>query len=395
MKVFFLKLSTHNMRALSLIILFILIQLTAVTASTGSVNSFPGDSTSIVINQPDSVTRKLVYLLLEAHQQSNKKPLLALSNYRKALAINKAKDIVWEADIQLAMGRLLYRVKSADAIPQLLKADALYKRKSNVAGRSEALTEIARIKEASGLTAEALKSYNELYTIQNKGGESVLAGNTATYLTDIFLKKKNYPEALKYADLARKAYYNFCRKDSLGSIFYRIAYIKRKQSAPKQAEHYILNEALSYYRSADDLQGRLKCFDFLGSLYLEQKRYSEAKWFYLQANNQSRIIDDTPSIISSLINLGITKILIGDLVLAKQDIAEAEALVQADSVYAPIIKKAKIKYATLFKKLDAPVIASPASKKATISALKPKSPAIKKTKPVAAINTDADKKAAE
>ena len=322
-----------------------------------------GDSTTIVKNQPDSVTRKVVLLLLEASEISEEKPAEALKNYRKALNLTKVKDARWEADIRLAMGKLLYRLKSNDAMTQFLKADALYKKKSISKGRAETLLEIAKIQQASGLSAAALTNYAEVYRLQNKLGESVLAGNAALHSTDIFIKQQNYPEAFRYADMAKNAYYKVCRKDSLGSIYYRIASIKKKLKMPKSAEYYILSQALSYYRASDDLQGRLKSFDFLGQLYKEEKRYSEAKWFYLQANNQARVMNDTAALITSLVNLGVTKILIGDISLAKQDIAEADLLAQSDSVYLPIMKKAKLKNAVLFKKLNLPVTASTEVKK--------------------------------
>ncbi|MEJ6978850.1 hypothetical protein WG906_00210 [Pedobacter sp. P351] len=353
------------------------------------------DSATLVKNQADSITKKVVTLLVEACEISAEKPLEALKNYRAALKINKVKDEVWEANIRLAMGKILAKAKSKDALPQLLKADLLFKKKANLVGRANTLTEIAAIYESKGQFTEALKNYNELYKIQLKVGEAVLAGNIASHLTDIFLKSKNYTEAFKYADMAKTAYYKVCRKDSLGSIYYKIAYIKKNTNSPKLAEYYILNQALSYYRASNDLEGRLKSFDFLGHLYQDQKRYSEAKWFYLQANNQSRLANDTASIITSLINLGVIKILIGDLVLAKQDIAEAELIIQNDSTYAPLMEKAKIKHSWLFKKLTAKTLASNT---------KLKSPAVKTpvkkaataTKPTsAAVLTDAEKKEKE
>lgn len=353
------------------------------------------DSATLVKNQADSITKKVVFLLVEANEISAEKPLEALKNYRTALKINKVKDDVWEANIRLAMGKILAKSKSKDAVPQLLRADLLFKKKANLVGRANALTELTTIYESSGQFTEALKNYNELYKIQLKVGEAVLAGNIASHLTDIFIKSKNYTEAFKYADMAKTAYYKVCRKDSLGSTYYRIAYIKKKINSPKLAEYYILNQALSYYRASNDLEGRLKSFDFLGHLYQDQKRYSEAKWFYLQANNQSRLANDTASIITSLINLGVIKILIGDLILAKQDITEAELIIQNDSTYAPLMEKAKIKHSYLFKKLKAKSLASNTKLKSPTP--KPVKTPVKKatttTKPTsAAVLIDTEKK---
>jgi hypothetical protein len=332
--------------------------LTLLILKVNCVFAAGGDSTSIVKNQPDSITKKIVHLLVQATEVSADKPLTALTNYRKALSINKVKDALWEANIRLEMGRILAELKSLKAMTELQQAEALYRKKGNAAGRALAFYEIAKLQEASGQFATALKTYNEVYRIQYKIGEQVFAGNVAAHLTDVFTKKQNYTEAFKYADMAKNAYYSVCRMDSLGSIYFKIASLKRKLKSPKLAEYYILNHALPYYRSSDNLQGRLKSFDFLGSLYLDQKRYSEAKWFYIQANTQSRINADTAGTISSLINLGITKVLIGDLALAKQDISEASEMIKSDSSYAPILKRARLMYPSHFKKLDALATAS-------------------------------------
>lgn len=368
-------------------------------ASSFNNSTALADSTTIVKNQPDSVTKRVVVLLLKANEFSTEKPLESLKNYRTALKINKVKDDIWEANIRLAMGKILAQTKNKDAIPQLLKANLLYKKKAHLNGRANTITELAKIYESNGMFTEALNLYNELYKIQIRLGEAVLAGNVASHLTDVFYKKQNYTEAFKYADMAKSAYYKVCRKDSLGSIYYKIATIKKKVNSPKLAEYYILNQALSYYRSADDLNGRLKSFDFLGHLYQDQKRYSEAKWFYLQANNQSRMANDTANTIISLINLGVIKILIGDLVLAKQDITEAELIIKSDSSYAPLMNTAKIKHATLFNKLTPKMLAAANAKikstntKSVKTPVKKSSATIKSTS--AAIVVDTEKKEKE
>jgi len=387
------------MKALVYLIIFFA-PFSFVKASTLSDSSTLADSTTLVKNQPDSITKKVVALLMEARELSLEKPLDAVKSYRSALITNKVKDDVWEAGIRLEMGKLLAEVKNKEALPQLLKANALYKKKANLQGRANALTEISRIYETNGQFTLALNNYNELYKILNKLGEAVLAGNVASHLTDVFIQKQKYTEAFHYADLAKTAYYKVCKKDSLGSIYYKIAHIKKKVNSPKLAEYYILNQALSYYRSSNDVDGRLKSFDFLGHLYQDEKRYSQAKWFYLQANNQSRLSNDTASIVTSLINLGLIKVLIGDLSLAKQDINEAELIIKSDSSYAPLMKEAKIKHTALFKQLNSVTAATKekskknAKSKPVVKTAEKKTSSSTKSSPTAVL-VDADKKEKE
>jgi hypothetical protein len=100
-------------------------------------------------------------------------------------------------------------------------------------------------------------------------------------------------------------------------------------SNKKQKSQY-QNEALSYtmlalhqYSIYDDTLGLRLCFDNLTKVYFAQKKYTQAKWFILQSNNLSRLKNDVPNIISSLITLSAIKSDIEDYTLAMSDLNEA------------------------------------------------------------------------
>lgn len=299
----------------------------------------------------DSVSAKLDLLLHNASFNTPDYPKEAIQNYRDALILNKHRSIIWEADIRLEMAKLMIRTGSKEALSQLLKADELYKKGSSLYGRADALYMMAKFHEKNSLFDEAQKTYMELYKVQQEAGEFVLAGNTVNYLADYHLRKLNYTEAFNYAALAKNAYYHVCRRDSLGSVYFKIATIKRIQKKPKLAEYYIISHALPYYSSADDFKGRARSFDFLGHLYQDQKRFSQAKWFYIQSNTEARRLKDTAGTITSLINIGIVKLLIGDVSLAKTDLAEAEQL-SKEGNFGHILAGFKLRYPTLLKKVS-------------------------------------------
>ena len=300
--------------------------------------------------------------MLRASQSTSKSPAEAVKYYRSALITNKTTDDLWEANIRTEMGKLLTRLKNKEAVAQLNRADALFKKQKSLFGRIDARTALARYYEKTGSFTEAKKVYNDLYKLQLSSGEAVLAGNTAYYLTNYYLKKQNLAEAFNYADKAKDAYYFVCRRDSLASIYYTIAEIKKTQNKPKLAEYYLISHALPYYRSSNNLEGRLRSFSFLGQIYREQKRYSEAKWFYLQANSQAKDINDTIGIINSLMHLSLVKIYIKDYHLAKQDLNEATALAKETKNTALVnafIKRNPVS----FKKLESPALAAVTPKK--------------------------------
>jgi hypothetical protein len=67
-------------------------------------------------------------------------------------------------------------------------------------------------------------------------------------------------------------------------------------------------------------------FSQLAELYMQQKRFSEAKWYLLQSNSISRQENDDQHTISNLMDLAIVKASLGDVVLAQQDLSEARQM---------------------------------------------------------------------
>ncbi|WP_207426222.1 lipopolysaccharide assembly protein LapB [Pedobacter sp. SYSU D00535] len=337
------------------------------------------DSITVSKTQPDSITHKVDSFMLQASLLSPKKPTEAVKNYRKALVTNTIKDDLWEANVRMAMGKLLTRIKSKEAFAQLSTADALYKKQGDLYGRAEVTQTLAAYYEKTGVFTEAKKRYDELIKIWNTAGEFVSAGNTAFHLTNYYFKRRNYQEAFKYADIAKNAYDKVCKRDSLGSVYLRIAEIKRNENKPKLAEFYATSKALGFFSSADNLNGRLRTFDFLGGLHLQQKRLSQAKWFYIQANTQARTLADTAATISSLLNLSVVKILKGDFELARQDLQEASDLSKAGN-FAQLLKAHKAKYPSVYKKINTPAASTATTAAKLPEAERPKTAVLAETR---------------
>jgi len=117
-----------------------------------------------------------------------------------------------------------------------------------------------------------------------------------------------------------------------GPLFTEISlrYLNYDTLSNKKQKLQYQNEAISYamlalhqYSIYDDTLGLRLCFDNLTKAYYAQKKYTQAKWFILQSNNLSRLKNDVPNIIASLITLSAIKSDIGDYTLAMSDLNEA------------------------------------------------------------------------
>lgn len=70
-------------------------------------------------------------------------------------------------------------------------------------------------------------------------------------------------------------------------------------------------------------------FSELAQLYVQQNRFSEAKWYFLQSTLISRQQNNDRLTISNLNKLAMVKLEIGDFLLAQQDLREARDIAAA------------------------------------------------------------------
>jgi hypothetical protein len=151
------------------------------------------------------------------------------------------------------------------------------------------------------------------------------------------------PELLARNDSVKTAWQLQIRSDSAKAAEYAqkageylhydtISNKKEKLAAENEAISYTL-KAIHFYSRCDDTTGLRTSFDILAKVYRSEKKYTQAKWFILQSNTISRVKNDVPNIISSLLVLAGIKIDIKDYNLAMIDLNEAMKL--ADSSREP------------------------------------------------------------
>ena len=125
---------------------------------------------------------------------------------------------------------------------------------------------------------------------------------------------------------------------------------KRKRSSYQNEALNFTMQALHHYSMYNDTTGMRLSFDNLTKIYMAQKKYSQAKWFILQSNTLSRITNNVPNIITSLLTLSTIKSEIKDYNLAMRDLNEALQL--SETNHYPKIELDVLKtYALLYSRL--------------------------------------------
>lgn len=96
-----------------------------------------------------------------------------------------------------------------------------------------------------------------------------------------------------------------------------------------EAEEAIVMKAAQHNMRFRQYQAASYNFNDLARLYVQQNRFSEAKWYFLQSCLLSRQFNNDKLTISNLSNLAMVKSSIGDFILAQQDLVEARNMAAA------------------------------------------------------------------
>lgn len=170
----------------------------------------------------------------------------------------------------------------------------------------------------------------------------------------------NLNEALKYNQAILVIDADTKNKKFLAEAYIDHAEILTSQKNFTESENLILGKALPlYYYGLKDKGGTIRCYDQLADTYHQQKKFTQAKWFYIQSNMLARKISSTSGIVNSLINLAHVKMAIGDYQLALLDLKEAEQL-SVKNKYTNKLIEIKSDLADVYNKLGNSAAASSA-----------------------------------
>lgn len=228
------------------------------------------------------------------------------------------------------------RSDSLSAFDQLI---FLYRNLCDRRAEAGAIQSYAIHNALNGNLEKALLMFNEALAINIalKNNEGMI--KNYQNLARIYAFNGNYPEAIRTSHALVDISTRVRNNTSLASAYMGLAQSWTSQNNFQEAETMVLKKALPlFYYKLNDKLGAIKCYDQLAFIYQNQKRFSEAKWFFIQSNILARKIDHRASIVNSLINLAHVKMAIGDWQLALDDIKEAEQLAVKNHYQFQLIK---------------------------------------------------------
>ncbi|WP_256010930.1 tetratricopeptide repeat protein [Desertivirga xinjiangensis] len=340
--------------------------------------------TLVFIKQPILKLSKPEMLVKQATEKQAK-PLEAIALYKKAIAAKTAaQDSNWAGDIHLAMAKLFFKTNNSEqGFLELLTAQALFKQSQNISCQAAITNEIAAIYEKNNDWTEAEKYYLLALKQQETNGLTEELPYTALALAKGYHKRKEYTKASKYLAASVNQFELNAEKNKRGEAYMLLLDITKRKKSFVENESLLLKRMLPYFSGVGSTKGKLECFDMLGQIYQLQKRNSEAKWFYLQANTLSRANNNINGTVSSLINLAEVKSTLGEYKSALKDLREADLLAKKKNNL-PLMADVKLGY-TFYNKTKASQAAAKAKLAANASTSKGK--VLAETKPKTAVKT--------
>ncbi|MBC7655198.1 MAG: hypothetical protein H7098_12110 [Oligoflexus sp.] len=181
----------------------------------------------------------------------------------------------------------------------------------------------ARLNKLDNAISDFKKAYNLSLSLKNEFQSFILAYN----LANIFFIKNDLANADLYSRYANKYIAGLSKPKLTFDQLLMESKIAASQNNIKKAENLILKKALQ-------MSGRLgkkaayACYLQLGKIYLKAKRFTESKWFFIQALTTASNINFKQGEIESLILLSKAKVEIKDYDLALQDLKKAKILIE-------------------------------------------------------------------
>ena len=158
-----------------------------------------------------------------------------------------------------------------------------------------------------------LKSLNEFIFLKDSNEIVILSQN----LSKLYFLKSNFNTSMNHIKVCEQYFRKANKKMSLINILLWKAQVYLSLGKSKEAESLILNRILLMQHHKNQEQ---QCYYILGKKYLKNKQYTQAKWFFIQADELARKLNKTERRVQALLFLAKVKNCIKDYSLAANDL---------------------------------------------------------------------------
>lgn len=172
---------------------------------------------------------------------------------------------------------------------------------------------------------------------------------TSSYLYQLSLLNGDEKAAADFNDMAIAGYKIMEHDQKLIKALLQQNDLMLRAGHLKHAEQQILTKILLMAYRMNSKQAEMNCYQQLGRVYWHQNKFTEAKWFFVQANILAKKLNHSVGIIRSLLMLAKVKNKIKDYSLALADLKLANNLLNTHNSYfkADILKNMALTYQKL------------------------------------------------
>lgn len=266
-------------------------------------------------------------LRIDEHLKTRNKEAVALADYQNLLLLRSlltATEVAEEPDARII-----------GTLEQVLDD---YRRRGDLKSQAVILNTYGVYYGKRGETAKAIQFFNEALRIKEKLKDKAGIATLTQNLSALY-KLAGMPEkAIAQNEYNIQINQALNRTAATALAYLDLAENKLTQSKYSESEYCILKKALPMFRRTGNKEGRMKSFQNLAELYFRQRRLSEAKWFYIQANIMAEKLNDKEARISNLIKLAEVKNASGEHELALGDFKKAEELARQSNYLVQLVR---------------------------------------------------------
>lgn len=165
--------------------------------------------------------------------------------------------------------------------------------------------------------------YNESLRIKKLRGYNAETMSVLENMAILKVEQRDYETALRYFQILLEDPRTRNDMNRRAAIFMEIAKIEAAQGHYAAAQNIGITKTITIYKKTKNFRGIVQTLNTLASFMLEQQKYVEAKWYYLQAIDVAETYSNSEGLAQSLYNLGVLKNTIQDYALAIDDFKRA------------------------------------------------------------------------